>query len=374
MQMVQHISKGLGSSGILTQKEIKSSLIVFLLLRHTQGFPVILAMMRSSILLLAPFAGLASSQRVGTLVSERHPPLRWFRCIADGSCQPVDGELVLDANWRWLHEVSGTRSCYEGNSWNSDVCRTSQACTANCALEGAQYREYGIIAPATASDNTSVIQRLRTNLDSRYNKGSRMFLLESRDRYQTFTLLDHELAFDVDLSTVECGINAALKFVPMDADGGQARDKGNEAGAAYGTGYCDASCPRDLHFVPERGANVEQWTPSNTDLNGGQGYWGSCCPQMSVWNSNVHSFSVSTHTCAYPGREEQGPWICEGQAGCDPFYIDPQERGRLSCDYFGCSFNPYRMGNPWFYGKGKRLDTTRKFTYVIPLSGAPGAW
>ena len=35
----------------------------------------------------------------------------------------------------------------------------------------------------------------------------------------------------------------------MDADGGKAKYPGNKAGVSYGTGYCDASCPRYMKFV-----------------------------------------------------------------------------------------------------------------------------
>lgn len=74
-------------------------------------------------------------------------------------------------------------------------------------------------------------------------------MLESEDRYQTFSLMYNELAFDVDLSTVPCGLNAALRFVAMDADGGMERYPTQKAGAKYGTGYCDAFCPRGLRYV-----------------------------------------------------------------------------------------------------------------------------
>lgn len=33
------------------------------------------------------------------------------------------------------------------------------------------------------------------------------------DKYQKFSLLGNEFAFDVDLSQVSCGLNAALYFV-----------------------------------------------------------------------------------------------------------------------------------------------------------------
>ena len=72
--------------------------------------------------------------------------------------------------------------------------------------------------------------------------------MENKDKYQMFTLLNNEVAVDVDLSSVECGINAALYFVAMEPDGGLSRYPTNKAGAKYGTGYCDASCPRSNRF------------------------------------------------------------------------------------------------------------------------------
>lgn len=55
-----------------------------------------------------------------------------------------------------------------------------------------------------------------------------------RVSYQMVYLLNRELSFDVDLSTVGCGINAAFFFVGMNADGGKA--KYGYKGPVYGTG------------------------------------------------------------------------------------------------------------------------------------------
>lgn len=44
----------------------------------------------------------------------------------------------------------------------------------------------------------------------------------------------------MDISEIACGMNAALYFIQMDLDGGKSRGGANEAGARYGTGYCDA--------------------------------------------------------------------------------------------------------------------------------------
>lgn len=81
------------------------------------------------------------------------------------------------------------------------------------------------------------------------NIGSRVYLLESESKYQMFNLLNQEFTFDVDMSQLPCGLNGAVYFVSMDADGGMAKYSGNKAGAKYGTGYCDTQCPHDIKFI-----------------------------------------------------------------------------------------------------------------------------
>lgn len=81
------------------------------------------------------------------------------------------------------------------------------------------------------------------------NVGSRLFLMEDDSTYQMFKLLNQEFTFDVDVSALPCGLNGALYFVSMDADGGLSKYENNKAGAKYGTGYCDSQCPRDLKFI-----------------------------------------------------------------------------------------------------------------------------
>ena len=59
-----------------------------------------------------------------------------------------------------------------------------------------------------------------------------------------------------DMFYMPCGLNGAVYFVEMDADGGEARAAAsggsNQAGAKYGTGYCDAQCPHDMKFMEGR--------------------------------------------------------------------------------------------------------------------------
>lgn len=43
------------------------------------------------------------AQKAGTQQTETHPKLSWSKCSSGGSCQTQQGEVVIDANWRWLH-------------------------------------------------------------------------------------------------------------------------------------------------------------------------------------------------------------------------------------------------------------------------------
>ena len=62
-------------------------------------------MHRSALVALATVA-VAYAQQAGTQTAEVHPPLNWQTCSASGTCTNVNGKVVLDANWRWLHTTS----------------------------------------------------------------------------------------------------------------------------------------------------------------------------------------------------------------------------------------------------------------------------
>lgn len=171
--------------------------------------------------------------------------MSWSTCAKGGSCQKKPGKIVLDANWRWTHETSGSKNCYDGNKWDSAICTDNKSCAQKCAIDGAEYQPtYGI----TAGGDSLKLQFL-TKHQYGTSVGSRTYLMESDTKYQMFSLLNKEFTFDVDMSNVPCGLNAALYFVSMDADGGMGKYPGNKAGAKYGTGYCDAQCPRDMKFI-----------------------------------------------------------------------------------------------------------------------------
>jgi cellulose 1,4-beta-cellobiosidase len=192
---------------------------------------------------LSFLASLAAAQQVGKETAETHPKMTWKKC-SGSSCTTVNGEVVIDANWRWLHTTSGMENCYDGNEW-TDKCSSATDCASKCALEGADYsKTYGA---GTSGDALTL--KFVTKHEYGTNIGSRFYLMESATKYQMFTLMNNEFTFDVDLSTLDCGLNGALYFVAMDADGGMAKYSTNKAGAKYGTGYCDAQCARDLKFV-----------------------------------------------------------------------------------------------------------------------------
>lgn len=192
-------------------------------------------------LLLASFLASAQAQQVGTQQAENHPPLTWQTCNSDGSCTNNDGAVVLDSNWRWVHKEGGYTNCYTGNEWNKDICTNNEVCAQECALDGADYEgTYGV---TTSGDS------LRLNFVTGDNVGSRTYLMKDESTYQMFHLLGQEFTIDVDVSNLPCGINGALYFVTMNEDGGKSGENYNNAGAKYGTGYCDSQCPRDLKFI-----------------------------------------------------------------------------------------------------------------------------
>ncbi|EPE27520.1 Concanavalin A-like lectins/glucanase [Glarea lozoyensis ATCC 20868] len=313
--------------------------------------------MYHSLFLLELIIQQVSGQSFATLQPEVHPLMRWESCSSAG-CSKQNGSLVLDAEWRWIHEKNSYTTCFEDGHWlekgypNKTLCPDDATCTENCVLEGTEYQSMGIWPK-----NDAVTLKYYNYLDYSMSKGARLFMLRPDGKqYNLFKLLNKEISFEVDVSKLPCGISADVKFVAMDSNGGFNKFQGNTAGAAYGTGYCDASCPRDLRFINGQ-ANVKNWTetpdsPESTVAQYGFGLRGSCCAQLDVFNGNSISSSFGLHPCNFmtPNQHQ-----CIGD-GCNP---------DVSCDAEGCAFNTYRMGNTDFYGPGgKGVDTTKPFTVV----------
>nr|AMD09875.1 beta-1,4-exoglucanase [Mesosa myops] len=297
-------------------------------------------------------AALACGQQAGTMQAETHPKLTWKQCSGAGSCTAQNGEIVLDSNWRWLRKDDGGYSnCYTGNTWDAEACPDDASCAKNCALEGADYSgTYGI---------TSSGDSLTLKLVTGSNVGSRTYLMKDEETYQVFNLLNKEFTFDVDVSKLPCGTNGALYFVEMPADGDKGKGN-NNAGAKYGTGYCDAQCPHDLKFIAGE-ANVEGWEPSEGDKNSGSGKYGSCCNEMDIWEANSMGAAYTPHTC-----KKEGLYRCTGTE-CG----DGDERYSGVCDKDGCDYSHYRLGATDYFGPGKTVDTNSKMTVVTQFVGNP---
>ena len=313
------------------------------------------------VLVVAAILAAVNGQQVGTNTPENHPPLTIQSCTGSGSCQTEQKSVVVDSNWRWTHKVSATQNCYTGNTWDRSLCPDGVTCAQNCALDGADYRgTYGV-----TSSGSSLRLGFVTHGPYSTNIGSRLYLLDSESEYKLFKLKNREFTFDVDVSNLPCGLNGALYFVEMDADGGMSRFPANKAGAKFGTGYCDAQCPHDLKFINGE-ANCEDWVPSATDKNSGTGRYGTCCTEMDVWESNSISTAYTPHVCTVQGQTR-----CEG-ADCGD--TNKGQRHTGVCDKDGCDFNPYRLGDKTFFGPSPNftIDTTKPFTVVTQFITTDG--
>ncbi|KAG8746927.1 Exoglucanase 1 [Ceratobasidium sp. 414] len=291
------------------------------------------------------------AQQAGTQTAEVHPSLPWQKCTKSGGCvTQSSGKIVLDANWRWVHTTSGYTNCYTGQAWNTTICPDPVSCAKNCAVDGADYSgTYGI----STSGNALTLKFVTANTSGK-NIGSRVYLLADDSTYQMFKLKNQEFTFDVDVSNLPCGLNGALYFSEMDADGGLSKYANNKAGAKYGTGYCDSQCPKDIKFINGE-ANSGNWTGSSNDANSGTGSYGTCCNEMDVWEANSMATAYTPHPCNVVGQTR-----CSGTQ-CTSY-----------CDQAGCDFNSFRMGDKSFYGKGLTVDTSQKITVVTQFITADG--
>merc|ERR1719291_1571064 len=141
----------------------------------------------------------------------------------------------------------------------------------------------------------------------------------------------------------------------------------NNAGAKYGTGYCDAQCPHDIKFI-EGEANIQDWTANPNDPNQGMGagYYGACCGEMDIWEANSMANAYTPHPCDMPGQLR-----CEGIECGDN---EAGERYEGVCDKDGCDMHPYRLGNRMFFGRGSEydVDTLKPVTVVTQFLTTDG--
>ncbi|KAI9603502.1 hypothetical protein KEM48_001459 [Puccinia striiformis f. sp. tritici PST-130] len=264
----------------------------------------------------------ALAQQVGIhLLQESHPSLKVHVCGSDGLCSDKKMSITLDADIRPLQVLEGMESCIseEERAWNTTVCPNSQKCSEQCSLGGVKYKSvHGI-----STHDHGLHLKLFTHVFIR----RRCF-------------------------RGPCGVDAALYFTSMKADGGLSHE--NRAGAMYGTGYCDAQCPTSLRFIDGK-ANLE-----GTGQTGKQVFesMGACCPELDLWEGNGLLSAYAAHPCVHSNMS-----ICEGE-GCTA-------QGGL-CDHSGCAFASQRVAGNAFYGPSKTIDTRYKFTVVTQFLTSTG--
>lgn len=294
--------------------------------------------MRAAVLALTLACVVA--QQPGTQKQEVHLPLTLSECTGTG-CTGAATSVTLDGNWRWTRKEGGYQNCYTGTSWDQSACDTPEDCAKNCALEGVPTKDWHSNYGVTSDGSI-----LKVGYKTGNNVGSRMYLLQNESHYRMFKLLNREFAFDVDDSNLPCGLNGAVYFAEMMADGGMSEFAGNKAGAKFGTGYCDAQCPHDIKFINGE-SNTLNW-----NTTAAMGKYGTCCAEMDIWEANSRSTAYTAHPCSL-----DGPKRCENEKDCGQSGF---------CDRPGCDLNTYRFGNKEFFGKGSNysVDTTKSFTVV----------
>ncbi|KAI1801669.1 glycoside hydrolase family 7 protein [Daldinia bambusicola] len=295
-------------------------------------------------LLVRQMAVVVVAQGIGS--AETHPQLTTEKCTKGGGCVKQTTSIVLDASFHALRQVDGTASCGGygdgGSGFNKELCPNGEACAKNCVLDGANYEGNGVLAGGSV---------LTLNMYGEGRDGKlatltpRVYLLDAAgEDYEILRLKNQEISFDVDVSKLICGMNGAMYLAEMDRTG--ARGALNPAGAGYGTGYCDAQCPR-LPFI--NGV-------ANLDADG------ACCNEMDIWEANSLASAFTAHACSEPGV-----YACHGDELCGPLGV---------CDKSGCAYNTWRMGNTTYYGPRSpapgssynpdrtrfTVDTSRPFT------------
>merc|ERR1719232_5208 len=84
---------------------------------------------------------------------------------------------------------------------------------------------------------------------------------------------------------------------------------------------------------------------------------------MDIWEANSMATAYTPHPCnlGVDGKDPQ--YKCEGIECGDN---DKGQRYMGVCDKDGCDINPYRMGNPMFYGRGPEyaVNTLKPMTVV----------
>ncbi|KAM7185780.1 putative endo-beta-1,4-glucanase celB [Naviculisporaceae sp. PSN 640] len=274
---------------------------------------------------------LTATQGIGTTIPEVHPTLLTQTCTVTGGCTTKSTKLVTDALAHPIHSSTDpSKSCLP---LDATLCPDQVTCAQNCVIDGIQ--SYDSIGVFTSGNALTLRQYLLDG--TQYKRVSpRVYLLNDDDKnYEALRLLNSELSFDVEISSLVCGMNGALYLSEVDMSGSRHPEL-NPAGAQYGTGYCDAQCFTNPPFIN-----------GLANLNSS----GSCCNEMDIWEANSRATAYTPHTCSGVGN-----FLCAGEEYNSSVGV---------CDKPGCSINTYGLGAKEFYGRGgKVVDSTNPFTVV----------
>lgn len=329
----------------------------------------------------------AAAQKLGEgQEKEGYPKISLFKCTSENNCKKHDLQLVMDANWRWTHDGGSPspNNCYEKNMWQTNKGKATcpkggsdadaLAWADKCFLEGISEEmyltKYGVKSISKGgSDGVSMKFYNEYKIGGKdwsyegKSTGARLYMLNG-DNYEMFKLNNQEFAFDANMAQLQCGMNGAVYFIEMQANGGKGIGN-NAAGALRGTGYCDAQCPHDIKYV-DGAANCLEWIPNEKDKseNMGLGKYGACCNEMDIWEANAKSNAYTPHPCVLgPKHNKAVMYRCVGTECGDN---DKKERYKGVCDKDGCDFASWRMGNKKFYGQGSdfKINTDKDLTQV----------
>lgn len=193
--------------------------------------------MASSILLLSSvLLSLTAAQTLSTTTPEVRPKLTTYECTKVGGCVSKTSQIVLDQLSHPLYQKDNpSLNCGNwGSGPNTTVCPDEKTCAHNCIIDGiSDYTKYGV----KTEGGSLYLNQLKDG----NSVSPRVYLLdEAGVDYEMLKLTGREFTFDVDNSKLPCGMNGALYLSEMEADGGKSEI--NTAGAAIGSGYCDAQC------------------------------------------------------------------------------------------------------------------------------------
>jgi cellulose 1,4-beta-cellobiosidase len=199
-----------------------------------------------------------------------------------------------------------------------------------CTDQGCKSTARRVALEQTSMNTRDLVSTKEDALTLKYQQGlggPRVYLIEKEgfDTNMMFGLPDQEFTFDVELSTMGCGFNAALYFVGMTE---------NQGGALHGTNYCDA-----------------------------QAVGGTFCSEMDIFEGNTKTQVYTTHGCI-----DKCAQFTDTVEECARATMSQDQIDNV-CDHSGCGINPFRYGannsyNEDWYGAGAgfSLDASKVFT------------